>query len=195
MTTKFIFVTTILLSFLGLTAQEEATNVYYDTTFNWSIIIPDGFFSVTPEEWAVMQNRGKEAFEESLDGEIIEPATTILVVKKNQFNYIEANYMVNDPEDGTPEETVHLVGDLMYLTLQDQMPGLPIDSSYSNVLISGLDFTLFTININFEEQQLMLRIEMYSHVFEDKDFTLNIMYMDEEQGLLMKDAWFASKFE
>lgn len=175
--------------------QDPAKKEFYNKDFGWKISIPAGFTSVPPKEWKKMQNKGLEAIEDTYEGEVINQSRTIFVFKNGDFNYMEANWQPFDAEvDGNYDESWQSVNEIVYETYQSQMPGVKLDSSSATASIGGLLFREFEIGISFPNGMRMTT-KMFSRLFEEKEFSLNIVYMDDEQGKAMTEAWRKSVFE
>ncbi|MFK7796997.1 MAG: hypothetical protein AB8E82_06055 [Aureispira sp.] len=167
----------------------------YNEDFKWTIVIPENFNIVSPDDWAKMQNKGADAIENTYGEEVINQAKTIFVFKNADFNYLESNYQPFDTEvDGDYLESCKNVNEILYETFKTQMPNAVIDSSRSVEKISGLDFQTFKMKIDFPNGMIMHSL-MYSRLFDKNEFSVNIMYVDDKQGEKMLNAWTNSRFE
>jgi hypothetical protein len=168
---------------------------YHNKEFNWTINIPENFASVSTEEWAKLQNRGLEAVEKTYGEEVNNQTTTIFVFKNGDFNYLESNYQPFDPEaDGDYLESCKGVQEIVFETFRSQMPKARIDTASSVERVSGLEFQTFKINLDLPNGRQM-KLLMYSRLFGRNEFSVNITYMDEEQGEKMMEAWLGSEFD
>jgi hypothetical protein len=162
--------------------------------FNWTIEIPAGFDSVSAERWKQMQNKGAQAIEETYDTKVENLAKTIFVFRSDQYNYFESNYQPFDTTaDGDYMENFRNVNDLLYGTFEAQMPGAPLDSASSQETIDGKLFQTFKVTIGMPNKMVM-ELLMYSRLFGDKEFTVNITTVDKEKQGVMLEAWRNSKF-
>lgn len=186
----------LLLLFSGCNSQtKSAPKKLYNEDFKWSIIIPENFNNVSPAEWGKMQNKGAEAIENTYGEEVENQSKTIFVFKNADFNYLESNYQPFDVNvDGDHLESCKMVNEILYETFVTQMPNAVIDSVSTVEKISGLEFQTFKMKIDFPNGMTM-RSLMYSRLFDAKEFSVNIMYVDEKQGEKMIKAWTNSKFE
>jgi hypothetical protein len=73
------------------------------------------------------------------------------------------------------------------------MKGIKIDTASSRETISGKEFEKFTMKVKFPNDMTLHTI-MYNRLFGKWEFTLNIVYMDEEKGDEMIAAWRNSVF-
>lgn len=192
---KFIFLILFLSSFVsGFSQGKTKSKNFYNKDFKWTIAIPEDFENVSPKEWAKMQDRGKEAIENTMNEEVTNQATVLFAIKNGQFNYMESNYQPFDEEvDGNYQETMAALNAILYETFTNQMPDAKVDTSTTTTEISGLTFRTFNIRLEFPNGIVMNTI-MFSRLFGKRDFTVNIVYVDELEGKKMKDAWFGSKF-
>lgn len=174
--------------------QTTPAKEFHDKDFNWTILIPENFQTVSTEEWTKMQNRGAEAIEDTFGEEIINQAKTIFVFRSNQFNYFEANYQPFDPEvDGDYIESCKNVNALIYETFATQIPDAKIDTASSVEKIGKLEFQTHTMKIVLPNKMVMHQI-MYSRLFGKREFSVNIMFVDPKKGQQMLDAWKNSRF-
>lgn len=177
------------------TRPDAAARTLHNNDFNWTITIPENFTSVSPEEWEKLQNKGAQAIEKTYGEKVENQATTLFVFKNGDYNYLESNYQLFDPEvDGDYRESCRTVSEIVYETFASQIPGAKIDSSTSVESIGGLDFHTFNLVLDLPNG-MKIRSMMFSRLFEEKDFAVNITYVDEEAGEKMREAWKNSTFE
>ena len=183
--------------FLGCTARvlkPAASKEIFNKDFNWRIRIPEGFDSVSAERWAKMQNRGADAIEKTYNAKIENRATTIFVFKSDQFNYFESNYQPFDTAtDGNYEESCQNVNKLLYGTFEAQMPTAKLDSASSRETIDGKRFQTFRVTITIPGK-IVMQVLFYSRLFGNKEFSVNIMTVNEEKQKALLYAWRNSKF-
>lgn len=194
---KYIIFCTLVIA-VGLQACNGQTSQgkkeVYNKEFNWRISIPEKFESVSPEQWAKMQNRGAEAIEKTYDAKVENKTKTIFVFQADQFNYFESNYQPYDPaEDGEYTESFKMVNDMLYGTFEAQMPGVKLDSSYSQEIIAGLKFYKFKVDITLPNNKV-LKCLMYSRLFGKREFTVNMMTMNPAYEKSLLEAWRNSTF-
>src|SRR5690554_4454172 len=195
---RYIILQTLLFLFLlpictGQTKSDPKT--LYNEDFKWTITIPENFTNVSPEEWAKMQNKGIDAIENTYEVEVVNYSTTIFAFKNADFNYMESNYQPYDIEiDGNYLESCNEVNQILFETFEYQMPNVKIDSVSTVEKISGLEFQTFKMKIDFPNG-MTLYSQIYSRLFDKNEFTLNILFVDENQGEKMIEAWTNSIFE
>lgn len=172
----------------------NVNNVVYDTNFKWTITIPENYVKVSSEEWAKMQRKGQAAVEETFEKKIANNSKTIFVFKNDQAHYIEANWQPFYTKiDGNYKESQKAVVSILYETFSTQVPGVKIDTSFNTESIDGLQFEVAHIRIPLSET-LTLSMDMFSRLFDKRDFTVNIMYLDKTKGMQLLDALRNSKF-
>ncbi len=175
-------------------AQNASGEEVFNKDFGWSITIPKGFVPVSSEQWAKMQDRGAAAVEDTYGEEVENNATIIFVFRANETNYFESNYQPFDPEtDGDYLESVYTVDEMLYTTFKTQLPDAGLDSVHLVESIDGLEFQVFKLTIDYGGN-VKLNLLMFSRLFGKKEFTVNIMYVDEAKGKQMLDSWRKSKF-
>ncbi|WP_424963806.1 hypothetical protein [Ekhidna sp.] len=186
----------ILTLFSNCTSQTKTeAKQLYNEEFKWSIIIPEDFNGVSPSDWKKMQNKGANAIEDTYGEEVINQAKIIFVFKSGDLNYFESNQQPFDESiDGDYLESWGGVNEVLYETFKAQMPGTKLDSSTYTTDISGLTFYTFKMKIDYPNG-LTLNTLMYSRLFDEKEFSVNIMYMDEELGERMIQSWESSTFK
>lgn len=194
---KPLFIQLALLLLFSSCTKEIKTDPkkVYNEEFKWSIVIPENFTNVDPDVWVEMQSKGVEAIENTYGEKLVDQTNTIFVFKNADFNYLESNYQPFDEAiDGDYLESCKAVNGILYETFMTQMPGVVIDSSRSVEKISNLDFQTFKMKIDLPNGITMHSL-MYSRLFDKKEFSVNIMYVDDEQGKKMVKAWTNSTFE
>ncbi len=188
----FLICLTIVIQ--GCNGQSTPKKEIYNQDFNWTITIPENFQNVSVEEWAKMQNKGADAIEKTYDEKVINRAKTIFVFKSDQLNYFESNYQPFDISiDGDYLESCKNVNNILFETFKNQMPGIKIDSTTSVEKINNLEFQTFKMKIEYPNK-MEFNVMMYSRLFDKKEFTVNIMYVDKKKGEQMLDSWKNSKF-
>lgn len=187
-----LLVFTLLTSCNGKLKSEP--RVIVNDEFNWTITIPAGFEEVKASEWDDLQQTGEEAIEKTIDGNITNFGETIFVFRKGLHNVMEANHQPFDPNvDGPYEESHQVVQDIMYETFQQQIPDAIIDSSSTKTTISDHLFHTSIMKVTYPNGNVLNTIS-FSRLFHDRDFTINLMYLDEEIGKQMIKAWENSEF-
>ncbi|MBT1695955.1 hypothetical protein KK083_03645 [Fulvivirgaceae bacterium PWU4] len=83
---------------------------------------------------------------------------------------------------------------MIYETFMAQMPGVRIDTVSATEMIDGLDFNTYKMKVVYPNE-MVLNFTMYSRLFDKKEFTVNIVYVDEAKGNQMKESWLTSKFK
>jgi hypothetical protein len=192
-----IFLTLLISSVLFQSCKGQSKSIpkeIVNKDFNWRIQIPEGFESVPAEQWAKMQNKGADAIEKTYNAEVENNAKTIFVFKSDQFNYFESNYQPFDSKtDGDYLENFRNVNNLLYGTFEAQMPNAKLDSTSAQETINGKRFQTFKVTISFPNKMVMDFL-MYSRLFENREFTVNIMTVDKEKQRVLLQAWRNSKF-
>lgn len=191
---KLQTITFFVIVFQTCFGQISSEKEIYNADFKWTITIPENFTSVSSEEWGKMQAKGEDAIEKTFNEDIINQSKTIFIFKNDNFNYFESTYQPFDPLiDGDYIETFNGVNGLLMETFQTQMPDVKIDTIRSTEKIDGLEFQTFKMKVTYPNN-LVYTILMFSRLFDKKELTINIMYIDEKKGNIMLESWKKSKF-
>lgn len=191
---KFQVLIILLAMFQTCFSQTTAEKEIYNADFKWLLTIPEDFESVSAEDWAKMQNKGADAIEKTFNEELIIYTKTIFVFKNDQFNYFESNYQPFDTlVDGNYLESCNAVNNILLETFKAQMPDIKVETTRSVENIDGLEFQKFQIKALYPNN-ITLHILMYSRLFDKKELTINIMYVDPKKGEKMIENWKNSKF-
>ena len=191
-----IFYLVLLIGFQSCNSQTKSNpKTVTIEEFNWTVTIPENFTAIEESEWNETEQKGQDAVEKTIGEEIINQAVTLFTYKNGQFNNFEANWQPFDIEiDGEYLETCSEVNRILYQTFETQMPKAKLDSISSTKKINGLEFQRFDVTIDFPNGIKMKSIS-FSRLFNKKEFTTNITFVDEKIGKIMLDAFLNSKFE
>ena len=174
--------------------QKTTKQEIHNKDFNWTITIPENFENVSSADWGKMQNKGADAIGKTYEAEVINQSKTIFVFKSDQLNYFEANYQPFDPnEDGDYLESCRAVNEVLYETFKAQLPGIKIDTARTVETIDSLKFQTLKMRVEYPNK-MILNLFMFSRLFDKRELTVNIMYVDQLKGQNMLDSWRKSKF-
>lgn len=174
--------------------QSNPNGEIFIEEFNWKITMPKNFEVVDVDEWAKLQGKGIDAIEDTYDEEVVNQARTIFVFQSGQLNYFESNSQPFDIEvDGDYLESCRNVNEVLYETFKTQLPDIKIDTIVGTEKIDNLEFQKFEMKIKYPND-LVLSVMMFSRLFEKKEFSVNLMYLDESKGKDMLESWRASRF-
>lgn len=184
----------LIIFFQSCTGQKAPKQEIHNNDFNWTITIPENFESVSSADWEKMQNKGADAIEKTYEGEVVRQAKNIFIFRSDQLNYFESNYQPFDPDvDGDYLESCKAVKEVLYETFMTQMPGVKIDTVTTVEKIDNLEFQTLTMKVEYPNK-MVLNFLMFSRLFDKREFTVNIMYVDKLKGQKMIDSWRQSKF-
>jgi len=185
-----------IIGFLILTScNKEGVRVIANDDFKWTVTVPKKFKELSESEWDKVEDKGVETFESVYGEEVENRATTIFAYKNGKFQTFESNYQIHDLEtEGDYFESNKEVNQIMYETFEKTIPNATLDSISSKQMIDGLEFDRFEINIDFPNGIEMTTVG-YSRLFNDKDFTINIVYTKESVGKELIKNILNSKFE
>jgi len=170
------------------------TNQFYNDEFKWKIIIPPNFQTVNADEWNKFKNKGSEAVEKTYDQKVVDKSKTIFVFKSDNFNYFEANYQPFDvKKDGDYSASNKSTAKVLFNTLKTQIPNATIDSASTQINVGNLPFNVFILRAALPNN-VVFSIYSFSHLFDKKEFTVNIMFVNSRKGDIMLNAWKSSSF-
>lgn len=190
---KLIIVFAMLFASLGVYAQEETgTSTFFSPEFNWHIDIPPGFEEIEPAVWDLQKGVPDSLLTDSLENGY---PKTILAFKSADYNYFESNWQLYDKvERGDYEEHCQSVANQLYQTFADQFPDAKIDTATSNQLVGTLEFEKFVLTMTLPNG-VKLNSYMYSRLFDDKEFSANVFYVNNELGTMLLQSWLYSRFD
>ena len=175
----------------------SSQTVFFDTKFKWRILIPKGFDTVSAKVYASLQKQGIEDLEKTANQNVQEDsiATRICAYQSNIFNYFEANKVTFDSKIyGNFYTCCRQDDDQIYAYYKKILfDDLKIDTIITNEKIDGYDFRRFQLHIEFGNKR-ELNMDVYSRLFDDKEFTLVIVYANRKKGDLILSAWRKSTF-
>jgi len=186
-----------LIAFLfpsALFAQtEDNQNSFFSPEFNWYIEIPPGFEEIEPALWDL-----QKGIQDSLGTDSLALANaphTILAFKSGDYNYFESNWQPYQMEvRGDYSDHCKSVANQLYRTFAEQIPDAKIDTASSIQIIGTLEFRKFVLKMTLPNG-ITLSSHMYSRLFDEKEFSANLFYVNDEQGSLLMEAWLYSRFE
>jgi hypothetical protein len=192
---KIILLINILVFQTSYSQSRSNSQIINVKEFNWTITIPKDFLPIQQKEWDKLLKKGTDAIENTIDEEIVNQAKKIFVYKNGKFNNIEANWQPYDVDiDGDYLKSNSAVYEILFETFKAQIPNAKLFPQRSKQKISGLQFQRYDIQIEFPNGLKMTTI-MFSRLFDKKDFTVNLTYINEKIGKTMLDSFINSKFE
>ena len=175
--------------------QDISPEIKFIEEINWTIQVPEGFDVIELEEFEKIREKGKKAIEDTFGAKPEDSTKVILSLRNGQFNILEVNYQPNfTPKNEDYTSTLRETKLLIYEMFTDQMPGIIPDTSSTVEYIDKLTFYVYHVTLGLPEKR-SFKIHMYMRLFDDKDWTFNIMYMDEEKGQEMLEAFRNSTFD
>ncbi|HEY0067110.1 MAG TPA: hypothetical protein VGB46_07105 [Flavisolibacter sp.] len=172
--------------------QKTDEKMVYNKEFDWMMIIPEGFDSMTTEEVRTIQGKGLEAMEKTYGREIEDKGGTIFAFKSGQTALFHGNWQPFDSSLGSYGEGYRALNRMIYATFETQMTGARLDSSSSIETISGLQFLVFKVRVGLGDT--VLDCWYYRRLFGKKELLVNITTADKEKQKALLEAWRKSKF-
>lgn len=196
---KKLFIHSVLLVIAIATFSCESKKTpetkFYNDEFKWSITIPKNFEVVSEQDWEKHQQKGADALEKTIGEEVINQSENIFIFRNGLSNYFEANKQPFDETvDGDYLEAFDAVNEMIIETFKSQMPEAKIDKKSGTEIIDNLEFQSCQITLSFPNNMTM-KYEMFSRLFGKNEFTVNIIYIEDEIGKEIITAFKNSKFE
>lgn len=174
---------------------DTTQNELYNKEYNWHITLPESFKRISNEDFGKLQENGTKMIEKTVDGKIENHATPIFVFKADQLDYFESNSQPFDPSvDGDHEAMNKALNNILYKTMAQQIPHAEIDSATTAETIDKRVFKRFSIAVTLPNKVVMHML-MYNKLFDKKELTISIVYVDPVKGNKLLTAWRNSKFE
>ncbi|MDB4921352.1 hypothetical protein [Mucilaginibacter sp.] len=170
-------------------------NEVFNKEFNWHITIPNNFKSLSADDYTKLQQKGVNAMEKTTDSKIENNSTPIFAFRADQLHYFESNSQPFDTiKDGNYAEVSKEVYNILFETFKQQMPSAKLDSSLSTEIIDKLTFIRLNILITLPNK-VVINMLMYNRLFDKKELTVTMMFVDKDKGDMLLNAWRNSRFE
>lgn len=194
MKSKYFSIVFFILFSHSIYSQSSSKNEYYNGEFKWNIVIPENFQYVNSEEQKRLQEKGEDAIEKTYGQEITNQSIHIFAFNNGKFNYFDSSYQPFDTEiDGDYITTCKGVNNILYETMSTQLKGAEIDTISSTEIIDKLEFQTFNLKVKLPNG-INMNMIMYSRLFDKKELSVNIIFIDEKKGQLMLESWRNSTF-
>ena len=171
-------------------------NIYSSKEIGWTIKIPENWKVISREQNEKYQEKGLDAVENMVDGNIdVSAMKNLIGFQKNQFNIFQSTSEPFEIEyEGEWEENNTGLKELIYNTYLQQ--GIKIDSTETKIVkIDGLDFHSYSFTIFGPKGEVILNQIIYSRLINGLDFGVNINYNNVSDKKVMLDAFLNSKFK
>ncbi|MGX1929612.1 hypothetical protein [Flagellimonas sp. 2504JD4-2] len=189
-----LFVLVLTASSCKSQTKSEPKTITVDE-FNWTITIPENFVQIEEEAAQKIQKRGLDALGETVGEEVINRTIPVFFYQNGFGNMMECNWQPYDSDvDGEYLETNKLVQEAIFQTYELQLPDAPLDSVSSVQIIDDLEFQKFEVVIGLPNGN-QLKGVTYNRLFDNRDFTFTVMYVDKEIGQKIMDSFTQSNFE
>jgi hypothetical protein len=185
----------LLLLFAGSNNQSQSSpQTLYSKDFKWTIVIPDGYSSVTQAEIDRLQKQGSDAIEETIGKVEINKSIKIFSFEKDKYNNFEAYSVAFDNSSGEYIQAVKELNRILYQAYKLKIPDATIEVSNTTVLISGLEFQANIMKL-YLANGLTLNMLSYNRLFGKNSLAINISFIVEKEGIKIIKALKNSKFE
>ena len=180
---------------LGQADTSKKEKQVYNKDFKWRITIPANFESISDEQYAQLQQKGTDALQKEAGEKIENNSVRIFAFRSDRFHYFESNSQPFDAAtDGDFYSVCKGVDGMVFNTFKNQIPATAkIDSTLSTETIDNLTFQRFQLKITINNT--VLNLLLYNRLFDKKELTVTIFYVDQSQGDQLLTAWRNSKFE
>tara|TARA_R110002073_G_scaffold89852_1_gene212382 strand:- start:7741 stop:8319 length:579 start_codon:yes stop_codon:yes gene_type:complete len=190
---KLIFTLT-LISFISCKNQIKNRQFFIEE-FNWTLVAPEGFKYTSAKEVKKIRGRGMEILKDTYGDEVEDRTINLFFIENGKLNKFEANFQPFDETvDGNYSEANKELNELMVNAFTVNLDDIKIDTISSKEKIDKLDFHLFKIKVTYPNN-MVLHTYMFNRLFEKKDLTCTIIFIDEKLGLEMLNSFKKSKFK
>jgi len=191
---KCNFFILLLVVFNNCYGQQDKTGELFITGFKWKLNIPQFLIPENPEEWKIVQERGKKAFEDTYNTSLNNKLKTIFIFKAKDTSFFEAvNEPISDGEAKNYLAVCEKMNTLVYNTLKTQAPTAQIDTTKREEIIDSIPFQVLEITMIFPDGNKRMTTS-YRSVFGNKELTISAMYSNKESGDKIINAIRNSRF-
>jgi hypothetical protein len=171
-------------------------NFYTSNEIGWTIEIPKGWKVIDLEKVKAMNEKGRKALEETIEGEIdYNGLKNLIGFQKNQFNIFQSSSEPFKLEyEGEWEEKNSVLKNIVYSTYLNQ--GVKVDSSSTSIeTIDGLNFQTFSFTFYTPQGEVLFKQVMYSRLINGYDFGVNMNYNNDKDRDELLSVFRNSKFK
>lgn len=136
----------MIMGFISCNLISKPPVDYECKEIGWTFSYPGGWEVLSDEDVAILEGRGKEAIENTLDAEVEMNSKNLIWLKKDVFNTFTSTIQ---PQDSLTAEAYaenqDLMIELIVATYEDK--GMEFDYKVGKELIDGLEFATFEVDI------------------------------------------------
>lgn len=170
-------------------------DVYSSQELGWTIEIPSNWDIISRAQTDAYEEKGREAFEKTLEGDIdFSDLKNLIGFQKNKFNIFQSTSEPITLEDQEQwEENNAGLKELIYITYENE--GIKVDSTETTLeKVDGLNFHTYEFTIYSPNGDVILNQLLYSRLINGLDFGVNINYNNEADKKEMLNSWLNSTF-
>jgi hypothetical protein len=174
--------------------EQPKPKTFVGKEIGWTIIIPDGYQSISQNRVQANEQKGKEAIENA-SGEKVEINGLIHLInfQKNQFNSFQATIQpYSEKQNGNYNESNELTKKAVYDAYTAQK--IKVDTSSYQKIYAGKSFAAFAINIYGPNGNIIMKQVMLSRLVKGYDFGITINANNNGDEKILFDALENSKF-
>ena len=189
-------ITAIILIFAAALshAQTPATK-YSFAQVGWTMFLPASFKVVDSETSADLQQKGKKILEDANSINVdISSTRTLITARKNAvttFNSTIRSY--NPNKEGDYATANHQVKTSLYKALAAKSPNAKIDTSSSSLVIDGLAFDKFYLQLTLGAR-VLFHMVILSKYYKGYDWGITYLYNDDVSKAEIESILTNSKF-
>lgn len=175
-----IFFLILLATFLNCTAQDESNVAFQIANWSWKLNIPEFLTPYDQQEWKEMQDKGKEAIEETYILEMKNKVETVFIYQTNDNIFFEATIEKFNIEK-TPDYIASCLwnNDFMYDLIVKNVPEAQLDTIISVVNVDHIDFQAINLKLTFPDGSVRSSLILRS-LFDDMELTVSIIYNNNQ---------------
>jgi len=175
-------------------AGDVKGELYTCPEIGWSIHIPTGWNIISRDQLQAADDKGKSAIEKEAGQSVdIKGLKHLISFQKDKFDFLGSTYEPYPGDIASYDSANHALDQLLYSTYVNQ--GITADTLSSTIIVGGLQFNAFYVNITSPNGAVLLHQVLYSRLINGYDFGVNINYTNDTCKKVMMDAFMNSTFD
>ena len=190
-----IFFLVFLTTIFNCSAQNFSNEEFQIANWSWKLSVPDFLTAYDQQEWKKVQNRGKEAVEDTYNLDLKNKVQTIFIYQAKDSSLFEATIEKFNIEK-TPDYIASCLwnNDFMYDFLTKNAPEAQLDTTISVVNVDHIDFQAINLKLSFPDGTVRSSFILRS-LFDDMELTVSVIYNNDKSLEKILEVFKKSKFK